>query len=326
MDLAHKIRNSINRYEMLEKGERVLVAVSGGPDSVFLLYILNRIKDTLGIKLYVAHLDHSLRGRESQGDALFVKKLSDKLGIKVVRSKLSKRKSKSKLSLEEILREKRYEFFKKAARKLRVGTVATAHTLDDQAETVLMRLIKGASLKGVVGIHPVRIDKDIKFVRPLIETEKKDILKYLKEKKVPFRTDRTNLEDKFLRNRVRNKVLPYLAKINPRIKRSLFNVAESLREDFEFIEKEKRKTRRLIKTKKSDRHILLRDILLQPKALQKEIIREAMLSIGGNIKKLSFRHWKDIDLFVRRTEKGKSLDLPGRVRIRKTHDSLIFTR
>jgi len=312
---------------MLERGARLLVGVSGGPDSVSLLHILNLLKKRLDITLCVAHIDHGIRGSESARDARFVKKLSKSLGLKFFYEKLKPVKiAKSKLSTEEYLREKRYAFFKKKAAKLKIHTVATAHTMDDQAETVMMRIIKGASLKGIVGIHPVRRDGNIKFIRPFIETEKKDLVAYLKRGNFSFRIDRTNSEKRFLRNRIRSDVLPELAKINPRIKRSLSNLAESLREDFEFIEEEKTKRRFLIRSKRAARYILLRDLLLQPKALQKEMVREAFCAAGGNIKKMTFRHWKDINNFLQTKAKGKSLDLPGSIRMQKSHDRLTFTR
>ncbi len=326
MDLTYKILNTINHYGMFKRGDKILVAVSGGPDSACLIHILNGLKDRLGIELSIAHMDHGIRGAESRRDAQFVRKLAKSLGIKFAYKKLNPKRTKSKLSLEEYLREKRYKFFKKAGAKLGANTVATAHTLDDQAETVMMRIIKGASLKGIVGIHPVRFDGSVKFIRPLIETEKKDVVKYLKNEKIPFRIDRTNLEDRFLRNRVRNKILPYLAKVNPRVKRSLFNLAENLREDYEFIEEEKKKRKSLIKSRKSLHYIGLSDILLQPRALRKEIVREAFKSAGGNIKKLTFRHWKDVNNFIRTKKTGKVMDLPGGVKIRKTRDRLIFSK
>lgn len=311
---------------MIRKGDKVLAAVSGGPDSVCLIHILNALKDKLGIKLFIAHLDHGLRGRESHQDAIFVRRLAKSFGIKLAYNKLVLKKAKSKLSLEERLREKRYNFFKQAANKLGANAVATAHTLDDQAETVMMRLVKGSSLKGIIGIHPVRIDGGIKFIRPLIEIEKSDITGYLKSKKMDYRIDRTNLENRFLRNRIRNRILPYLAKTNPKIKRSLFNLAESLREDFEFIDRERKKREGIIKRKKNLQYIMLSDVILQPKALQKEIVREVLKSIGANVKKLTFRHWKELDAFIRTKAKGKSIDLPGRVKIQKTCDRLIFTK
>ena len=327
MDLKHKILDTITRFDMIKKGEAVLVAVSGGPDSVFLLHLLNNIKQELGIKLYVVHVNHNTRGKESERDAQFIKNLSKTLRIKIACRKLNNpTKAKSKFSLEERLRAARYEFFENAARRLKVRTVATAHTLDDQAETVLMRIIKGASLKGIIGIHPVRDDKHVKFIRPVIDIEKRDIVEYLKKKRLPFRIDRTNEEEKFLRNKIRKKIMPYLAKINPRIRRSLFNLAESLREDFEFIEEEKAKRLRLIKTKPPAQYILLKDVLLQPKALQRELVREALKKSGANIKKLNYRHWKDIDKLLRTSGRGKSLDLPGGVRAIKEAKKIIFSK
>jgi len=324
MQLKQQILKTINRYEMLKRGDRVVVGVSGGPDSVFLLHILNGLKDTLGVRLYVAHLDHGIRGSESRGDAQFVKKLAEKLGVRAAFKTLKPKELRSKLSPEELLREKRYDFFEKTARKFRSGAVATAHTTDDQAETIMMRLIKGASLKGVVGIHPVRGGKKTKFVRPLFEVEKKDILAFLKKEKIAFRLDRTNADERFLRNRVRRKVLPYLAKINPRIKRALFNLAESLREDFEFIEHEKERRKIIIKSGKRHFSIKLCDMLLQPRALRREIVREALRASGGNIKKLTYRHWKDVDDFIKVKQRGKSMDLPGGIRMIKTRDRLLF--
>ncbi|MCQ9206329.1 MAG: tRNA lysidine(34) synthetase TilS [Omnitrophica bacterium] len=322
-----KILNTISYYGMLEKGEKVLVGVSGGPDSVFLMRILDKLKARLDIRLSVAHIDHGIRGAASSRDAEFVKNLAKTLGIKFLYKKLKPpQKAKSMFSLEERLREERYDFFKNAAVKLGIRTVATAHTLDDQAETVLMRILKGATLRGVVGIHPVRIDKKVKFIRPLLEIEKKEILEYLRTKRIPFRIDATNAENKFLRNNIRNRIIPYLEKINPRLKRSLSNLAESLRGDFEFIEEEAKKLKPAIRSGKHLRYVLLRDILLQPKALQKEILREAFRLAGGNIKKLTFRHWKDIDYFFRTKSTGKSLDLPGGVKVTKAVDRLLFTR
>jgi len=324
MDLKLQIRDTIKRYRMFGKGDRILVAVSGGPDSVFLLHALNALKSSLGIKLYIAHMDHGTRGVESKRDAEFVKKLAKGMGTRLIFKKFVKRREKSKLSPEEILREARYDFFKKASKKVKAPIVATAHTLDDQVETVLMRILKGTSLKGLVGVHPVRVEGPVRFVRPLIETEKREVVGYMKDKKIPFRIDCTNFEDKFLRNRVRNKVIPYLEKINPRLKRSLFNLAESLKEDFDFIEEEKKKRKSLIKSKTLPLYIELYEVLLQPRALRKEIMREAFKIAGGNIKKLTYRHWQDIDDFILVKEKGKSMDLPGGIKIRKVRERLIF--
>ncbi|MFH1593783.1 MAG: tRNA lysidine(34) synthetase TilS [Candidatus Omnitrophota bacterium] len=325
MEFREEILRTIDHYDMFKAGERVLVGVSGGPDSVCLLHVLSDLEEKLGIHLFVAHLDHGMRGKDSREDAKFVKDLADKMRVRSILGRISKSRADSKLSPEENLRMSRYSFFARAAREVRAGVIVTAHTLDDQAETVLMRIIKGASLKGVVGIHPVRIEGKLRLVRPLVEIEKVSVLEYLKERGIPYRIDRTNAEDKFFRNKIRNRVLPYLGKLNPRIKRALFNLAESLREDFEFIELEKRR-RMSIKRGKRSQNLLLKDLLLQPKAMQKELVRETLKLLGANIKKLSYRHWKDVDTLLRKKAKGKSIDLPGKVRVVKEARFLAFKR
>ena len=312
---------------MIKPADTVLVAVSGGPDSIFLLHALKSLANKLKIKkIAVCHLDHGLRGKESASDALFVKKIAKELGLQFFSKKVNLAKAKAgKLSVEEMAREARYRFYKDAALKARANIVATGHTLDDQAETVLMRLVKGASLKGVVGIPPVRREGSIVFIRPLLGIEKKEIADYLERTKIGFRIDRTNLEKIYFRNVVRSEIIPFLEKYNPRLKRSLSNFAEHLREDFEFIEKEKDKARKIIsQSDAGELEIQLKDIVIQPKSLQKEILRDALEKIGGEVKRLSFRHWKDAEDFIKYKRTGNALDLPGGIRITRTVRTLRF--
>lgn len=311
---------------MLEKGDRVLVCVSGGPDSCFLLEALLRLKDEFNVKLFIANLDHGIRGRESYEDSLFVKRLSKSYGIKLFFKKLKFKKDK-KLSIEETARKMRYDFFNSVAERHGINKIATAHTADDMAETVLMRIIKGTSLKGIIGIPAKRAAaRQIEYIRPLIEIEKKDILKSLKERKIIYRNDRTNLETKFFRNTVRNRIIPYLSRYNPRFKRALVNLAENLREDKEFIESQKNKISGSIYQKGQKISLRLKDVAIQPKAIQKEIARDALLKVGSNIKKLTFRHWKEIYSLIKLKPSGKSLDLPGGIRLTKNSGSLIFSK
>ncbi len=326
MQLINKVRNTIRRYEMFEKEDRVLVCVSGGPDSVFLLNALLYLKDEFDIKLFIANMDHGIRGRESYEDSLLVKGLSKNHGIKLFFKKLNFKKDK-KLSIEETARIKRYNFFNALAGTHRLNKIATAHTADDLAETVLMRLIKGTSLKGIIGILPKRASAgEIEYIRPLIEVEKKDILKDLKENNIKYRIDRTNLENKFFRNAVRNRIIPYLSRYNPRLKRALVNLAENLREDKEFIDSEKNKISGMIHQEGGKVSLRLKDIVIQPKALQKEIARDALIKVGSNIKKLNYRHWKEIYSLIKSKPSGKSLDLPGRIRMVKSKYSISFVR
>lgn len=310
---------------MVEEDQHVLVAVSGGPDSVFLFYALYELKDKLKVKLSIANLDHSIRGRASKIDSEFVRHLSESFNTPFIHKKLDARVYKNKeLSKEEVARKYRYEFLVKSARKHGMDAIATGHTLDDHVETILMRIIKGTTLRGIMGIPRVRPEGGIKVIRPLLDLTKQDIEDFLKVNSIPYRTDHTNLQEIYFRNRVRNRILPYLSRYNPRIKYALTNLAENLREDFEFIEEERSKRRLPFYSQRGRIALKLKDIIVQPKALQREVIKDALSKSGSNIKKLSYKHWKDVDNFIRLRHKGKSIDLPGGVRIKKAEDSLVF--
>ena len=326
-NLIERALKTVRNYEMLKAGDTVLVAVSGGADSIFLLQALNHLKSKLKLKrLIVCNLDHGLRGKESSEDSLFVKKIAEDLDLGFIHKKIDLSKNRSKdLSTEEIAREERYIFFKDAAKAAKANVVATGHTLDDQAETILMRIIKGASLKGIVGIAPVRREGDLRVIRPLFELEKKEIEKYLDERGVHYRIDSTNAEPIYFRNVVRSEVLPYLEKYNPRLKRALTSLAEHLREDFEFIKEAKSKFRHKVSGIEGRVGIKLKDIVTQPRALQKEILRDCLEKSGGEVKRLSFRHWKELEQLLRHKGKGASLDLPGSIRVSRTATEIIFS-
>jgi tRNA(Ile)-lysidine synthase len=256
-------------------------------------------------------------------DSRFVKDLSRALGLKCAYKKLAlnKKDLSRGLSIEELLREKRYRFFKAASKAYKANILATGHTMDDQAETVLMRVIKGATIKGLVGIQPKRREGSIAVIRPLIDIEKQQILLSLKKNRISYRCDHTNNNEKFFRNTVRLKVMPYLLKYNPKLKRSLCLMSESLREDHAFIEEEKRR-RELIKKNGKYVSIKLKDIVVQPKTLQREILRDAMIKSGGSVKKLTYRHWKDMDDFLKFKRKGQSIDLPGGIILKRSDDAI----
>jgi len=313
---------------MLKPGDTVLVAVSGGSDSLFLLQALSRLKNKLKLKkLIVCNLDHGIRGKESSEDSLFVKKIAGDLGLEFIHKKIDLSKNRSKgLSTEEAARLERYKFFNEAAGKSKANIVATGHTLDDQAETILMRIIKGASLKGIVGISPVRDEKGIKIVRPLFKLEKREIEECLKGCGAAYRIDSTNAEPIYFRNVVRKDIIPFLEKYNPRLKRSLCSLAEHLREDFEFIREAKSAIGHVMPSSEGSLEIKLKYLVTQPGALQKEIIRDALDKMGGEVKRLTFRHWKEMEQFIKHKRKGASLDLPGDIRVTRTASSLVFRK
>ncbi len=328
-NLIEQVLKTVRNYRMLKPGDKVMAAVSGGPDSVFLLEALVHLKNKFGVKkLIVCNLDHGLRGKESQEDSLFVKDLTEKLGLEFIHKTVDlKKAAKGDLSTEEIARAARYQFFREAASSAGVNVIATGHTLDDQAETILMRIVKGAALKGIVGISPLREDGDMMIVRPLIELEKANIVDYLNEKGMIYRIDSTNLKPVYFRNVVRSEIIPFLERYNPKLKRVLFNLAEHLREDFEFISDQKAEVSgRILSSGKNSAEIKLKDIAVQPRTIQKEILRDALERSGGEVKKLSFRHWKEMESLIRYKQKGSSVDLPGSIRVTRTGTSITFHR
>ena len=328
--LPAKLLNSVNEtvvhYGMLKNSDRVLVCVSGGADSVTLLNVLMALRSKLGIKIVVANLDHGIRGKDSAGESLFVKKLAEELNLEFVQEKLRPFKLTSgKRSLEENLREKRYSFFAGAAKKAGCSVIATGHNMDDQAETVLMRVIKGSSIDGLAGIPPVRMEGHLKIIRPLIRTSRREIMAFISGQRKEHVNDSSNDDINFLRNRIRKEILPFLEKINPAIRPALVNISDSAREEILFsLAARKDKVRSLVAASAHKPEISLKKYVAQDRAVRKEIFKELFRSSGGNIKKMAHRHWMLMDNFARTQSKGRSLDLPGNVSVVKSKGKLTF--
>ncbi|MBD3426117.1 MAG: tRNA lysidine(34) synthetase TilS [Candidatus Omnitrophica bacterium] len=319
-----RVKDTIKHYYMFRENDRVLVAVSGGADSVCLLNVLESVKRSLGIDTVIANMDHCLRGKESARDSDYVRKLSLQLGLPFEHKKVDVSSSVKKgASLEERARDERYRFFREAARRSGCNVIATGHTMDDQAETVIMRVIYGASPVSLSGIPPVREEKGLKLVRPLIRVSREQILDFLEKNGVGFVEDSSNSDVMFLRNKMRLEVLPFLEKYNPRVKRSLVNLSDAVREDLEYLQQQSRKA---MEGSRNRTRISIKDIILQPKALRREVFKQLFTNAGGNVKKLSYRHWMLMDRFLRESEKGRSLDFPGDIRVTKKGSDLVFDK
>jgi len=243
-DLTRTVLNTIRQYEMFKPGESVVVAVSGGPDSVCLLRVLDELSEELSLRLVVAHLDHVTRNGESQGDALFVQRLADRMRLEchVSTVDVAGRKP-TGLSFEVAARNFRYEFLESVARRTRAAKVAVGHTANDQAETMLMRLISGTGRRGLAGIRPVRPLGDCIVVRPLINVKRAEIMSYLEADKIAFRVDKTNLDASYIRNRIRLELIPALEKdYNPNVVDALSRAARLLQAEEEYLSERARET------------------------------------------------------------------------------------
>ena len=231
-----QILNTIERFGMLEKGDHVVVGLSGGADSVSLLLALNELRGVLGIELSALHVNHCLRGEESDRDEQFCRDLCDRLSIPFIcgRFDVNAEAAKMKMSTELAAREIRYRFF---AEQTEGKKLATAHNANDNAETVIFNLTRGTGTKGIAGIPPVRDN----IIRPLLGITRNEIEAFLKERDQDFVIDSTNLSDDYTRNAIRHNVIPVLEKINPALFRTILADSENFRTDNNFIESETEK-------------------------------------------------------------------------------------
>jgi len=235
--LISLIKLTVRRKELFEPGTRIVVAVSGGPDSVCLLHILYLLSSQWGLRLEVAHFEHGLRDQESRDDACFVEKLSHDfgLGFSIEHGNVRAFADREGIGIQEAARILRYEFLERVRADTESTYIATAHTADDQAEEILLRLIRGAGLPGLSGIPWVR---DNYIVRPLLGVTRQQILSHLKVYDIPFVIDQSNNSRAYLRNRIRKDLLPLLAEgFNPAIVRTVNRTAEMLAEDNKLLEK-----------------------------------------------------------------------------------------
>ena len=232
--LEEKLLTTIRKYSLILPQENVLVALSGGPDSVALLHLLLKVKDKLGIKLFAAHVNHMLRGKESTRDEEFVKKLCSEWKIPLFTKRINVPKISKGKNVEAVARKLRYQFLEETLRSLGRGKIATGHTASDLTETVLLNLTKGTGIKGLRGFLPKRGN----VVRPLFEITRSEIEKYLEKENLPYVIDSSNLSTDYERNLIRHKVVSELKKINPSLEKAFLRNCETVRLLEDFIEKE----------------------------------------------------------------------------------------
>jgi len=228
------ILSAAARYGMFANGDKILVAVSGGPDSVSMLHALHIHSEEFGITLHIAHLNHSIRGAASDLDEQFVRELAHQFGVPATIEKVDVPALKNELKLgeEEAARQARYDFLQRVAKDIGANKIAVGHTADDRAESVLLNVIRGTGIDGLGAIRPIRGN----IIRPLIETWRHDIDEYILEHQLPYRVDESNIDIAYTRNRVRHELIPHLERsYNPNIKQALLRLAEIADSSSEFI-------------------------------------------------------------------------------------------
>lgn len=311
------------------RGELVLAAVSGGPDSVALLDILLRYRRRGGIDVAVCHLDHGLRGEDSRADAAFVAELGAKLGIRVEvgRKRVDLFARRRGLCIEAAARAARYEFFAKTARRLGAAKVATAHTASDNAETVLQRMIEGAGPRGLCGIPLVRrlgVRGDVEVVRPLLFATREAIEQYVSARGLSTRLDRSNLEPIYLRNRIRLEILPLLKELNPSIEQALCRVGSAVGELLDFVKEDVAEARREVVRKGKSGGVVLdvEGLARLHAALSGEVVRGAALAAGVDGRALSASHIAGILALARGRRGSGVVELPGGLVARREYGEI----
>ncbi|TAJ23055.1 MAG: tRNA lysidine(34) synthetase TilS, partial [Nitrospirae bacterium] len=322
---ARRIAAGARAGKLFAPGDRLLVALSGGPDSVALLSLLVELAPSWDLRISALHVNYGLRGEESDEDARFAAALCDRFGVPFQCERVSlatgDAQGRQRSSLQEIAREARYEVLVRAGRKLGVDKIALGHQADDQAETLLMWMLRGAGTAGLAGIPPIR---ESLFIRPLLKVSRSEVLDYLKERRVSFRSDSSNDKPLYLRNRVRHELLPMLKRYNPTIVATLLRQADILREDDLCLEQWGREQTASVARNERDGVAVDRaGLLALPVALQRRVIRSVLRQLNGNENGPTFGA---VAMILDRLIQGRSgsvVTVEG-VRIERTYDRLRF--
>jgi tRNA(Ile)-lysidine synthase len=326
--LASRVKRYIVSRELIAAGERVLVGVSGGPDSTCLLLLLAGLRQTLDFELHVGHFDHGLRGKRAAArERRFVEDLCESLAVPVHSGEGDVRAhaKAARLSIEEAARNLRYDFLCKVAKDAGCGAVATGHTKDDQAETVLMHIIRGSGLEGLSGIAPssrwpVRVKASSpRLIRPLIEVSREETESFCLDRGVTPIDDPTNQSTAYTRNRIRQELLPSLRRLNPQVDDALAGLADSLASDLEALEV---LSAALLKLGPGGVSIDRQAFLRAPRGVRARAVRQAFGSVAGTKRNLSQRHV--IAVLETAGTTGSVLDLPGGVVVEVRRDRIRF--
>lgn len=354
--LAQKIERAIRRERLLAPGMKVAAGCSGGADSVALVRLLAELKGPLGIRLLVVHLNHQLRGADADADEGFVRRLAERLELEflVRREDVAARARQRKINVEEAGRLARLEFFASLIAGGKADAVAVAHTLDDQAETVLARILRGAGTRGLAGIYPVveervsfgfaqderRSSSKLVLVRPLLGVRRAELRDYLSEQEQAWREDATNLDRARLRNRLRLELLPQLSRVaGPAAIEHLARLADHARQEESFWSayvEERFQTRA---RRSGDEWEVAVEGLLAPmpelarlparqaaeaqRAVARRLLRRTLAAVRGDLRRITQTHVESVLSLAEEGRSGQSVDLPG-VQVERRFDVLVF--
>ena len=317
--LETKLRASLRKLEV-NKQDRILVAVSGGADSTALLDALARWKKSE--YLFAAHLNHLLRGAESDADETFVRAITRHLNLPIflAQENVAACAAHEKKNLEATARRIRYDFLLRTAEQCQANVIVTAHTHDDQVETLVMRLLRGTSAAGLRGIHAaVSLPHSIRLVRPMLNLTRAEVLDHCARYQLDFRHDSSNDSPEFTRNRVRQEVLPLLNTFNPNFGATLIRTARQLNEDDEHLQSE---AARWVAELSEDRTLNFEPLRQLPGALRRRVLRQWITQTRGDVQRIGTVHLMNIDHLILRGEGGQYVELPSGWRVYRCRGQL----
>lgn len=308
-NITDKVYDYIISNNLISSDDNILVALSGGADSVFLLICLNSLKEKLGISLSACHLNHLIRGKEADGDEQFCFELCKRLSIDFYSKKadIPSISKETKMSEEEAGRCERYKYFNELSKKIGFNKIAVAHNKNDCVETLFINLIRGCSLNGLCSIKPVNNN----IIRPILSIERSEIEIYLNKNGINFCTDSTNSENIYTRNKIRNEIIPLLRQINPSLIDTIFNNISLYRQDDEFL---KNYAKSLDAVTYFDNYVKIScdKLYALDKAVQKRIILNAIEYLLGDLRNFEAKH---INLILDIKNSGKVLMMPRNIKI-----------
>lgn len=324
-DLYSRWLLETRRQEFFHAGQRVGVAVSGGPDSVLLLHFMNKLARAWGLAIAAVHFNHRLRGAESDGDEALVRDLAAELQIEFLRSEANVRRAarERRRNLEAVARDLRYRYFFSLIDQDQLDCVATAHTANDQAETVLMRLLRGTGTRGLGGIYPVL---EGRVVRPFLGVTRAEVMEEIAARGLSYRVDSSNLSARLLRNKVRMELLPMLAKeYNPGIIALLNQLADRARDDEAYMERAARDRAHPWRVREGkEERLPVRALSEFPPALARRVLRQMWEAVRGSSPGLTHAQVESLRRFAAEAQSGKIQTLPGNALARKEFTWLVL--
>lgn len=305
--MREKVISTIEKYSMIEKGDGIVVGLSGGPDSTCLIHVLSTIRELYDLKLYAVHLNHMIRDEEALRDEEYSEGLAKKLDIPFFSKQIPVEEyaRSERISTEEAGRLLRYQLFEEIARKTGAKKIALAHNMNDQAETMLMHFIRGSGLSGISGIRPLR---EGKYIRPIIACSREEIEEYCCINNLDPVIDSTNKEKIYTRNRVRLELIPYIKKyFNPNLVESLYKASEIIRDEDDYIN-----SRTFIELDRirSGYGVDINSFNLLHISLRRRMIRVLIEGIKGNLDGIESKHISDCIEFIEKKHTGKTISLP----------------